>query len=359
MNILLLSGGRGMAGSTNSIAFLAKGLHTRGHTVFVGCPRQSVLGEMLAGTGVVVVAMSFRGMFDRGDMQKIRELVRDHGIQVINAQSHNDRYIAIFARFLFRLPVALVHTRRQPPLSSGGWLQSRFFSLATDAIVAVSATLKDTLVAKGYIAGRVHVIYNGTPAARYRNGDNTRTEALRRKLQLPADAIVIGCISRRKKQDQLIRALPLLPFNVTAIFAGVEPGIYDELIRQTGCTQRVVYAGFIDGDTVLDYYRLCSCSVVCSTTDGFGLSLVESMALDVPVAATRSVGFQDVITHGNNGLLFDDGNIQEIAGAVTTLINDTAVRQRCIANGRITAFDTFSIERTIAAYESLFARLIR
>ena len=358
MNILLLSGGRGIAGSTNSIAFLAGGLQQRGHSVLVGCPPQSVLSGMFAGTGVNAVPMHFRGMFDLENMRQIRETVRTHAVQLINAQSHNDRYTAIFARWLYRLPVAIVHTRRQPPLSSGGWIQARFFSLATDAVVAVSASLKNRLVEKGYIADRVHVIYNGTPRSRYRRNPG-RTAAIRRQLGIHDGEIVIGCISRKKKQEQLIRALALLPFNVTALLAGVAPGAYDAVARESGNRQKIIYAGEVDIDAVLDYYPLCSCTVTCSTTDGFGLSLVESMAFDVPVAATRSVGFSDIIDPGDNGLLFDDGDIRGIAAAITTLIKDETVRNRCIANGRSTAYETFSMERTISAYESLYARLIR
>jgi len=53
-----------MAGSTNSITFLAQGLSERGHSVYVGCPPGSVRLSLLFGTGAPPIPLHFRDMFD-------------------------------------------------------------------------------------------------------------------------------------------------------------------------------------------------------------------------------------------------------------------------------------------------------
>jgi L-malate glycosyltransferase len=358
MNILLLTCQSGMAGSTNSICYLAAGLAQRGHSVYVGCKKESILYGLVEKTRAQPVPMTFKGIFDIDNMRQVRDVVRRYDIQVINAQSHIDRYTAIFSRWLFRLPVVLLHTRRQPPRSSGGRLQNLFYTLGTDAVVAISDELKRILVRQGYPATHVSVIHNGTPASRYRAVDPERISRLRQSLDLPQKGVVIGCISRKKKQDQLIRALAKLDPHYTVLLAGVEKGCYDTLAAELGIRQRIVYAGFLDRDDVLDCYPLCTTSVLCSTTDGFGLVLVEAMAYGVPVVATRSGGIIDVIQDRVNGLLYDDGDIDMLARQIDRMVNDALVRERCIQNGRHTAFDRFSLEKTVEGYERLYEALV-
>ncbi|HEX2956667.1 MAG TPA: hypothetical protein VHO70_07540, partial [Chitinispirillaceae bacterium] len=69
MNILILTYQGDMAGSTNSIAFLSRGLAERGHTVVVGCRKESLLFSMLQNTPVIVEPMVFHGRFDLNNIR--------------------------------------------------------------------------------------------------------------------------------------------------------------------------------------------------------------------------------------------------------------------------------------------------
>ncbi|MDZ7371871.1 MAG: hypothetical protein ONB12_11935, partial [candidate division KSB1 bacterium] len=64
MNILFLTHQGGTAGSTYSIAYLARGLAERGHRVVVGCRRDVLLYELLLNSPVILCPMTFNGRFD-------------------------------------------------------------------------------------------------------------------------------------------------------------------------------------------------------------------------------------------------------------------------------------------------------
>ncbi len=358
MNILLLTYQGGLFGSTNSIAFLADALAKRGHGVYVGCPENSILFSMVKSSNAHAVPMTFKGKLDFDNMRHIRDLVYRHSIHIINAQSSKDRYSAIFARWKHRLPVKVVHTRRQTPLSSGGFLHRLFYVKATDAIVVISSGLKKTFVKKGYPENHVHVIFNGTPRERYQAASLAETRRLRKKFGLRANEIVIGCVSRRKKQYQLIEAMRYLDQSITLMFVGVEPGVFDEQIARAGIKNRVIYAGIVDNVAVLNYYSLFNINVLCSTTDGFGLTLVESMAYGVPVIGTRAEGIVDVIHHGENGFTYENENSRELAMYIRRILDDAALRKRIIQAGRHTAFQEFSMEKTAENYERFFQSLL-
>jgi glycosyltransferase involved in cell wall biosynthesis len=346
-------------GSTNSIAFLADGLARRGHEVFVGCPGDRPLARLLDGSPARHLPMSFTGKFNLATMRRIRDAVRTHRIQIVNAQASVDRYATILARWLYRLPCRLVHTRRQRPLSIGGPLQNRFYVHGTDRIVVISHSLKELFVRKGIPASHMHVIHNGTPPERYRPVDPATVEALRARFGLRETDRVIGCVSRLKSQDQLVRALPLLADpDVKVLFAGIAPGSFDELARELGVAERLLYAGLVDGREVLDYYGLFDASVLASTMEGFGLVLLEAMAYDVPVVATAAQGIVDVVRDGENGLLFADGDIEALAKGLRRVLTDESLRTRLRRNGRRSAFEEFTLERTVDGYEAFFTSLL-
>jgi glycosyltransferase involved in cell wall biosynthesis len=358
MNILLITYQGDITGSTNSIAYLARELARRGHGVYVAGRQGSMLFSLLQNSDVRLIPMTFRKKFDLDTARQIRDAVRRYHIDIINAQSSKDRYGAIFARWLYRLPVVVIHTRRQPPLSAGGFLQRRFYELGTDAIVVISDQLKKTFIKKGFSPAHLHVIYNGSPSIRYQQADPGTTTRLRTQLGIKKDEIVIGCVSRLKHQRQILAAARNLAPSITLLFVGIEKHCLDSDAARLGLKNRLFYAGIVDPDEVLNYYPLLSVNVLASTTEGFGLVLVEAMAMGVPVIGTRAQGIMDVVEEGVNGLLFDNGNIDELTDCLKKILYDSEKRDRCIQGGYETAFNKFSIEKTGENYERLFQSLL-
>ncbi|WKN32040.1 glycosyltransferase family 4 protein [Porifericola rhodea] len=358
MRILLTTYQGGLAGSTHSIAFLAEGLANRGHQVYLAGKKDTRLFEKLKNTAVHLVPMRFKSKLDMQTVKAIKELVEAEKIEVINAQSSKDRYLAIFAKWKYKLDVKLVHTRRQRPESIGGWLQNSFYIKGTDKIVVVSDELKNIFIQKGFPAEHLHVIYNGTPAEQYQNIDEQRVQELRNELALSSNDTVIGCVARMKEQDQLVKALPHLDENIKVVFAGIPEGSLDHYIKRYKVKQKVIYAGKLSHRDTLHLYKLLNVNVLPSTMDGFGLVLVEAMAMGTPVVATRSGGIVDVVDDGINGLLFENNNIPDLSKKIKTVLFDDEVRQSFIKNGKVTAFEKFSLDKTIDNYEKFFYELL-
>ena len=82
------------------------------------------------------------------------------------------------------------------------------------------------------------------------------------------------------------------------------------------------------------------------------------MYLGVPVIATEAAGNLDLITDGENGLFFQDGDIKQLASNIDRIRDDEALKSRLIKNAFQTASVDFSIENTLDGYENLFRSLI-
>ncbi|MGB0525168.1 MAG: glycosyltransferase family 4 protein [Flammeovirgaceae bacterium] len=358
MNILIITHQGDIAGSTNSISYLAKGLAERGHRVVLGCRKEALLNELVAGSKVIVEHMTFKGKLDRENMRQIRDVVKKYDIQLINAQSGKDRYTSILANKIHKLNAKVVFTRRQVSKSMGGPV-SWFYQWGTEKIVAVSEGVKQSLKANGISEHHIEVIYNGTPPEKYKQIDEGYVEELKAKYAIQPSDIVIGCVSRLKKQLQLIKALQLIEFPVTMIFIGIENSpVFQEIIKQYKQPHQIYFEGFVPGDQVLAYFRTFTMSILPSTMEGLSQSLLEAMAMGVPVIATNAAGNPDLVKDQVNGLLFEDEDIEGLARKITLLAENPTLRTQLIDAGKKTALQDFAIERTISNYEAFFQALI-
>lgn len=304
--------------------------------------------------------MTFKGKFDFKNWRQIRDAVRTHNIQLINAQSGHDRYTSIFSNWKYGLGVTIIHTRRQMPLSMGGPLQRFLYIKKTNGIVAVSQQIKEAMVNRGFKASHIKVIYNGTPTEKYQAINTQKVEALRKKFEIKTDDFVLGCVSRMKNQVQIFKALAKVNEPIKAVFCGITPN--DEikgLMSKFSVDHQVYFEGLVEPEDILNYYKLFDLKILASTMEGISQSLLEAMALGIPVLATAFAGNLDLIKDGENGLLFEDSNTDQIADSIIKVKHSSKLRQKFILAGKQTALETFNIENTISNYEQYFSDLIK
>lgn len=359
LSILFLTYQGDLAGSTNSIAYLAKGLANRGHAVYAGIRSESLLWQLLEGSQVTRVPMTFNGKFDFTNWKQIRDVVKKHNIQIINAQSSHDRYTSIFSKWRYGLDTKIIHTRRQMPLSMGGPIQRFLYDKKTDGIVAVSAQVKEGLIKTGFKAN-IKVIHNGTPTEKYEHIDYVEVEKLKQKFQIKPDDFVLGCVSRMKNQVQIFEALTQVKEPIKAIFCGISPSnSIKALMDQFPVDHQIYFEGQVASMDILNYYKLFDLKILASTMEGLSQSLLEAMALEVPVIGTAYAGNLDLIKDGENGLLFDDQDIDQLVQCILNLKHNDSLRKKLSEAGKRTALETFNIENTISNYEQYFSDLIR
>lgn len=362
MNILFLTYQGDIAGSTNSISYLAKGLSEKGHNIYVGCRKESLLYSLLSDTKVNLIEMKFKSKLDFDNMKHIRDIVKKYNIDLINAQSSKDRYTSNFAKLFYKLPVKVVHTRRQTPKSSGIFIQNWFYNKFTDLIIAVSDEVKKELVKSGIKENKVEIIYNGTPDYKYKTVDLSREKELRKKYSYSSEDIILGSISRKKEQDQIIEALARLPENYKLLLIGIQEKEYEEykeLIDRLGIEKRIISLGMISGEETLNHYQILDMDILASNMEGLSQSLLEAMYLGVPVIATKAAGNISLIKDRENGLFFNDGDIEKLTKNIEEIVQNKELRETLIKNGEKTAKVDFSIDKVVENYENTFQKLIK
>ena len=98
--------------------------------------------------------------------------------------------------------------------------------------------------------------------------------------------------------------------------------------------ERTRFHGEVDHDAVGAYYREADLLVNPSLSESFGMALIEAMAHDLPVVATRIGGMPEIVVDGETGMLVEPNDAGALADAIVTLLRSAATRASMGGAGR-------------------------
>jgi len=209
---------------------------------------------------------------------------------------------------------------------------------------------------------RVVSIYNGVDLEEY-NPQRVQEGEIRKKFDIPPDAIVIGLvgqISERKGQDRLIHIASRLIqqfLNVRfMIVGGSHEPEYEQKIH-TMVDQRNLRGYFIFTGDLRDMpkvYKALDILVLPSLMEGFGRVVVEAEAMEIPVVVSSTGGLVEVVDPGKTGFIFSLENDQEMLDYLARLCESRELRLRMGKAGRVFVGENFSKEKMIARITSLY-----
>jgi glycosyltransferase involved in cell wall biosynthesis len=154
--------------------------------------------------------------------------------------------------------------------------------------------------------------------------------------------LYVGRIDERKGIDTAIRALEHLPAGTTleVIGSGDEEAErrLRALVAELGLGEHVRFAGMAPREELPARYAAADVALFpVRWREPWGVVPLEAMGVGRPVVATGRGGSGEYLRDGENALLFDAEDPQELARQVTRLAEDEALRERLRAGGLETA----------------------
>lgn len=354
MTILQLTHQGDGAGSTQSILDLSRALAARGHRVVMGCRAESLLARTAAEAGLEVVPLDFRA--PRALREAIADAIARAGVEVLNSHATRDRRALTQLRWSRRLPQAFVTTRRTMPLSAP--FEILGVGLTADRTIAVSEAVARALRARWQPGGRLTVVPNGIRLERL-GGELSLEESARTRAVLGdlGDRPVVAVLARKKDQAVLLRALVHLQRPIGLALVGLAPDAELEALAAAARDRhRVSFVPFTPAP--LRFYRVATLAALPSRIEGLSQSLLEAMALGLPVVASNAGGNPDLVRDGKTGLLVPPLDPMAWARALETLLADPAQMARMGAAGRDLVAREYTIERTAERTEAVYRTAI-
>jgi glycosyltransferase involved in cell wall biosynthesis len=214
------------------------------------------------------------------------------------------------------------------------------------ALITNAVALNDRIAPA--IGAPSFVIRNGVDVDRFQPA-RTRPR-FRAEVGIDRDALVVG-VSARPHPDKGFDALATAAARLGRVhptfrmlIAG-DDGWRETLQRRfaaEGLGQRVTFLGHVRD--IENFYRSCDVIALASKDNGEVVSnaLLEAMAMERPIVATRVGGLHEVITPGVNGLLSPAGDVDAFTQDLDTLLSDHTMRRRMGLAGRATIVRSFS-----------------
>lgn len=106
-----------------------------------------------------------------------------------------------------------------------------------------------------------------------------------------------------------------------------------------------------------EWHPLLDALVLPTKREGFPNVVLEAHSCEVPVITTRATGAIDSVVDGENGILVDVDNIQQLADAITLLATDNELSKKLGRNGRTWVIENFQPEFIWSEMDKLFRSL--
>ena len=369
MRILQISSARTFGGGERHLADLARGLSERGHEVFAAlAPSSPLPGELDPARPRGVFTLPLRGALDLASASRLARLARRHEIEIIHAHVARDYPLAALASRL--APRARLVVTRHVLFPLGRAHRRALANVAR--VIAVSESVARSLRAqKIFPADKIRVVANAVDLRRFEEA-RARFERESRaggRTRRPTRVGIVGELSEVKGQEEFVRAaaavagrfrkgegVEFLIVGGDASRAGENRARVERLVAELGLTDQVRLLG--RREDVADVLASLDLLVSASRTEAFGMAMVEAMACGVPVVATATEGAREIVADGLTGLIVPVGDVQALAAAVASLLEDGPRRLELGARARASARERFGLERMVEETERVYAEAL-
>ena len=193
----------------------------------------------------------------------------------------------------------------------GWWIEGRVapFLYRHHPIITVSPTTRDALIALGYPAEHIHIVYNGISGTSrpLAIGDLNSSQLEK----APRRIVYVGRLKRYKRIDLLVHAAaelkatrPDLRLDIAG--DGDQHGTLIALIEKLGLGAWVTVHGPVDEETKANLLSAGTVFGIASMQEGWGLTVLEANLQGCPAVAYNVPGLSVAIRHGETGLLAAD-----------------------------------------------------
>ena len=316
-----------------------KRLAAKGHeitllcTQFSGAPKEEVID------GIRIVRRGNRNLFNYiVPIEYARQFRNEHYDIVIDDMNKIPFYTPLYVRepllgMVMHLFSKSIYKEASIPAATYVYCaeQLALSVYRNTPLVAISESTRTELLSHGCPQENVFLVPCAVNHAVYRQLSN-----------VPRTEFMIGYVGRIKKYksvDHLLRAfaivLKVLPeAKLVVIGEGDGRLAFEQLSRELQIHHATTFTGFLPLEEKVRLLNQMQVVVNTSAKEGWGLTVTEANACGVPAVASDVPGLRDAVKDHETGLLYEYGNIEQLAEKILLLLRDEHLRSR-LMNGAL------------------------
>ena len=170
--------------------------------------------------------------------------------------------------------------------------------------------------------------------------------------------VFLGRMVEEKQIDKLIRAFakldPALDAKLEIVGGGDQEGKLKALASSLGVSAKVKFTGYVDEAYLRNALTRATVFAMPSIAELQSISTMEAMASGLPIVAANAMALPHLVHDGENGFLFEPGNVDEIAEKLTTVLTMPEDELLEFKKASLRLIEAHDIQRTLDTFESLY-----
>lgn len=316
--------------------------------------------------GVPHLLLTDRRGISWSNLIKFQRYIKKEGIRIIHTHGYKTDIHGVILKILLR-NIYLITTHH-------GWIANtlsqkifmRIDLLATlffDGITVVAKPLLSMIPCLTKKTRKCMVIHNGLVVTDY--VPSNHRQCIRRKWLVADNEIVFGVFGRLSLEKgcfEMLVAFKQLQNEIDGVklvYVGEGPlaGMMREKINYLNLTKKVLIAGYYQH--IQPLYEAIDVLVCPSKTEGLSNVILEALAFQKPVVATKVGGNNEIITDGHDGLLVDPGDTHALKNAMISLVKNHELRSRLGLKGHTTLLNRFDFKKRIKLEENFYLSILK
>jgi 1,2-diacylglycerol 3-alpha-glucosyltransferase len=274
----------------------------------------------------------------------VRKIIADFQPDIVHIQGHfsisrmvvkiaDETRIPIIATNHF-MPENIIHylpfhSLVGAPIKKWAWKD--FSKVFKSAGVITSPTATAARLIQPYVDKAVIPISCGINLSTFNAG--TDGEYLKKKYsirQIPS-LLYVGRVDKEKNIDMVLqafsKAVKRAEFQLIIAGSGAEKENLMALSEKLGVKDNVVFTGFVPDADLPNLYAIVDCFIMAGTAELQSIVTMEAMASGLPVLAVDAVALPELVKDGQNGFLFEYGDIPALSEKMITIFSDDTLRK--------------------------------
>jgi len=335
---------------------------SRFNVMTCGLKNEEPAGEIFKQEGMKVYFLG-NGKYSIGNVTGLMKLIDREKIDLLHLHGYSSANFGRIAARRKGIP-NIVHEHAILKILPHQYLADFLLKKMTDSAIGVSGAVKEFLSKGRHIpSGLINVVYNGVNLNKFQKCDEAALAKLRQEFSLNTDHIIIGALTRLREEkgnEYLLRAMPKVIEKYPAarlLIAGDGPlkESLENLIKELGLEKHVLLIGF--RTDLLELLTLFDIVAIPSLNEGFGLVMVEAMAMEKPIVATRVGGLVEIAGGKESAIFVQPANSLELSEGLIDMIKEPERAKKMAVTG-LRESKRFSIEKNVQKLEELYTRML-
>lgn len=317
--VLHIDTGKSWRGGQQQAMYLYKSMLNEGYQTNICVTTNSKFAEKLKYEKLEHYELQFFGELDILSARKIAQIAREGDFNIIHCHCSHSLTIAVLAT-IFNQKIKIIATRRVDfPINLNFFTRAKYLNKNVKKIVCISDAIRKVLLNCGFPPEILTTIYSGIELDKYKDSDGSKIRD-----RFPGKIIVgtIAALAGHKNYPFLLKTASLLK-NKNVIFIALGDGeLMDEMKRKAKelNLDNFYFEGY--QENVGEYLKAFDIFVLASKKEGLGTSILDAMAVGLPIVATNVGGIPEAVQDGVNGYLVPLDNPEFFSNRIELLASD-------------------------------------